>query len=156
MNRNVNFLALLGTWLLVFLGFVLIMAVVFFIMKLIFVPVFEQRWFELLFYIAMLSAPFVLFEFVYVVFFRRTKMHPSAAIRIISKILFIAGMAYCLLYYVLDFISFFKKEYYAVTDYRTFDLRFLCINIFGLFAIAILQALTTAKEVDWTQKDVNR
>ncbi|MEP6677273.1 MAG: hypothetical protein ABJA78_19080 [Ferruginibacter sp.] len=156
MNRNVNILALFGTWLLVFTGFVLSMFVLFLIMKLIFIPVFEQRWFELLFYIAMVSVPFVLFEFVYIVFFRRTKNHPSPAIRLISKFLFVAGMSYCLLIYILDFISFFKKEYYAITEFRSFDLRFLCVHIFGLFAIAILQALTTEKEIDWTQKDVNR
>ena len=152
MNRNVNVLALFGTWLLVFLGFVLAMSVVFFIMKLIFIPVFEQRWFNRLFYLSILSAPFVLFEFVYVVFFMRTTNHPSKAVRMISKTLFVAGMIYCLYYYVVDFISFFNRVHNGVMDFNIFSLVFLCINIFGLFAIAILQALTTEKEIDWTQR----
>jgi hypothetical protein len=152
MNRNINILSLFGTWLLAFTVFVVTMFLLFLIMRFIFVPVFETRWFELLFYIAIISAPFVLFEFVYIVFFRRNKKHPAAWVKIISGILFIAGMAFCLYVYILDFISFFNKEYYSITEFKSFDLRFLCINIFGLFAIAILQALTTEKEKDWMER----
>ncbi len=152
MQRENNYLKLLVTLLIVFTCFVAAMFLVFFVLKIIFVPVFKQHWFELLFYLAMLSVPFILFEFVHVVFFRRTKDHPSKLVQVISRILFVAGMLYTAYVYVKDMISFFKKINYAITDYGSFDLRFLCINIFGLFLIAIIQAATTNKEIDWINK----
>ncbi len=152
MDKDNNYLVLGVTFLVTFVCFVAGVSLLVFLLQFLFIPVFKMRWFELLFYLSILSSPFVLFEFVHIVFFKRTRHHPSSVIRVISRVLFLAGMAYCALYYVLDLISFFNREYTAVNQFRTFDLRFLCINIFGLFAIAILQAATTAKEKDWMER----
>ena len=143
----------MGTLLLVFVGFVTGVTLLVLLLKFLFIPVFRQPWFELLFYIAILSAPFVLFEFVHIVFFRRTRHHPSAFIRIFSRVLFVAGMIFCAVVYVKDMISFFQRENEAINQFLSFDLRFLCINIFGLFLIAIIQASTTAKEKDWMERN---
>ena len=152
MNRESNYLKLLVTLLVTFTCFVIGVFLLVLLLKVLFVPIFNQRWFELLFYLAILSAPFILFEFVHIVFFRRTGNHPSKVIQGLSRCLFVAGMIYCAYVYVKDMIAFFRRENLAITEFGSFDLRFLCINIFGLFLIAIIQAATTAKEVDWTER----
>ena len=93
-----------------------------------------------------------LFSAVYVIFFKRTKKHPVAAVRIISKILFVAGILISLVVLVIDMISFFTKFNTDITGYHGLSLTYLAGNVAVLFLIAIVQALTTKKEVDWMDR----
>ncbi|MEP7236584.1 MAG: hypothetical protein ABI685_01920 [Ferruginibacter sp.] len=93
-----------------------------------------------------------LFSSVYVIFFKRTKKHPVAAIRIISKIVFVAGLLISLVVLVIDMIAFFTKYNTDITGYNGLSLTFLAGNVGALFLIAIIQAFTTSKEVDWMDR----
>ncbi len=73
-------------------------------------------------------------------------------VRIISKILFVIGFCCCVVFLVLDIVSFFTRQSYDITDYRSFSTFFLAGNIAGLFLIAVMQAFTTGKEKDWLEK----
>ncbi len=93
-----------------------------------------------------------LFSAVYMIFFKRTKQHPSAAVRAISYTFFLTGIVSCITVLVIDMISFFTKYGIDITDYRSFSLAFASANVGGLFLIAIIQAFTTSKEVDWMER----
>ena len=107
---------------------------------------------DVIFEMLIVSIPAAIFTSAYVIFFKRTKQHPSPVVRIVSRILFVTGFCWCCVFLVMDMISFFNKQSYDVTDYRSFSTIFLAGNIAGLFLIAIMQAFTTQKEKDWLEK----
>ena len=82
---------------------------------------------------------------------RRTKFHPSAVVRVISRILFVIGFCLAIFFLVLDIITYFHKPV-DVGEYRSFNLWFLAGNIGGIFLIGIMQAFTTEKEKDWMER----
>ena len=107
---------------------------------------------DIIFEMLIVSIPAAIFTTAYTIFFVRTKQHPAAAVRIISWILFSIGIGFCMVFLVLDLISFFHKHGYDISSYRSFSTIFLAGNIAGLFLIAIMQAFTTRKEQDWMEK----
>ncbi len=92
------------------------------------------------------------FSTVYVIFFKRTKKHPSATVRIISKAIFVTGLAISMVVLVIDMISFFTGFKTDITAYHGLSLTFLAGNVGMLFLIAIIQAFTTKKEIDWMER----
>lgn len=94
-----------------------------------------------------------LFSAVYVIFFKRTGRHPVPAVRIISKILFVAATALSILVLVLDMVSFFSKFNVDIDKYHSFSLVYMAGNVALLFLIAIVQAFSTNKEVDWMERN---
>ena len=107
---------------------------------------------DIFFELMIISIPAAIFTTAYVIFFIRTKRHPSPLIRIISRILFIIGTLVSCTFLVLDIISYFHKQNNDVSNYHCFNIFFLAGNIGGLFLIAIMQAFTTSKEKDWLEK----
>ncbi|MEO7306203.1 MAG: hypothetical protein ABIR78_02705 [Ferruginibacter sp.] len=107
---------------------------------------------DIIFGLGVITLAPALFSAVYVIFFKRTKQHPVAAIRVISQILFVAGILINVVILVSDMISFFTKFNIEITGYRCFSLAYLAGNVGGLFLIAIIQAFTTNKEVDWMER----
>jgi glucan phosphoethanolaminetransferase (alkaline phosphatase superfamily) len=101
----------------------------------------------------MISLMPAIFASAYVVFFRRTRQHPSPGISTISKILFVIGIVCCAAVLVTDIISFSNKRNLDISAYHCFSLAFLAGNMGGLFFIAIIQAFTTKKEVDWMERN---
>jgi hypothetical protein len=94
-----------------------------------------------------------IFSAVYVIFFKRTAMHPVAAVRIISKTLFVTGIAISIVVLVVDMISFFTQFKTDITSYHGLSLTYLAGNTAVLFLIAIIQAFSTGKEVDWMDRN---
>ncbi|MBL7703011.1 MAG: hypothetical protein JNM14_12225 [Ferruginibacter sp.] len=92
------------------------------------------------------------FMTVYYIFFKRTKTHPEATVRVISQILFVAGFLISVAVLVLDMISFFSKFTPDIGGYYGFSLTYMAGNVAMLFLIAIIQAFTTKKEVDWMDR----
>ena len=108
---------------------------------------------DIIFQLSMISLLPAIFASAFVVFFKRTKQHPSAPVRIISKILFVIAIACCLIVLSTDIVSFFNKHDLDIATYNCFSLSFLAGNVGGLFFIAIIQAFTTKKEVDWMERN---
>jgi hypothetical protein len=94
-----------------------------------------------------------LFSAVYVIFFKRTRRHPVAWVRIISNAAFIIGIAISAFVLVTDMIAFFTKFNIDITGYRCFSLPYMAGNVGGLFLIAIMQAFTSSKEADWMDRN---
>ncbi len=92
------------------------------------------------------------FMTVYYIFFKRTKKHPEPVVKIVSQVLFITGFLLSLFVLVLDMISFFSRFSPDIGGYYGFSLAYLAGNVAMLFLIAIVQAFTTKKEVDWMDR----
>ena len=93
------------------------------------------------------------FMSVYFIFFRRTKKHPAKSIKIISQIIFVTGFLISVVVLVFDMISFFTQFNTDITGYHGLSLTYLAGNVAILFLIAIVQAFTTNKEVDWMDRE---
>ena len=107
---------------------------------------------DIIFGLGVVSLAPAVFMSVYYIFFKRTKKHPAQAVRIISYILFITGFFTSLFVLVLDMIAFFTRFNTDITGYHGLSLTYLAGNVGVLFFIAIVQALTTGKEVDWMDR----
>ena len=94
-----------------------------------------------------------LFSTVCYIFFKRTKKHPVAVVRIISKTLFVIGIAVSVYVLASDMISYFTKHSVDIYGYKSYSLLYMAGNVAGLFLIAIMQAFTTKKEVDWMDRN---
>lgn len=108
---------------------------------------------DIIFGLGVVTLAPALFSAVYVIFFKRTKKHPVSAVRVVSKTLFVAGIAVSVFVLISDMISFFTKFDIDISAYRCFSLPYMAGNVAGLFLIAIIQAFTTNKEVDWMDRN---
>lgn len=111
---------------------------------------------DIIFELLIISVPPAIFSAAYFIFSKRTRLHPSAIVRVISQTLFAVGIGSCILILVLSLITYFNKGYNSVTDYKSYSLAFTAGNIAMLFVIAIIQAFTTQKEEDWMEKRKRR
>jgi uncharacterized membrane protein len=107
---------------------------------------------DIAFEIIVLSIPTIIFSTAYLIFFKRTKMHPAKWVQYISYCLFIAALIYCGIGLFWSIKDYFLLKRSAISQYHTFTLPYLAGNIALLFIVGILQALTTEKEVDWRER----
>ena len=107
---------------------------------------------DILFELVVISIPPAVFATVYYIFIKRTKNHPSAIVKVISQLFFIIGFGCSIVLLAMDILDYFNKGIHDITSYKSFSLLFLAGNIAAFFLIAILQAFTTKKEVDWMEK----
>ena len=107
---------------------------------------------DISFGLAMVTLAPAILSAVYVVFFKRTKSHPVAWVRVISQIVFVIAIAISATVLVVDMIAFFTRFNIEITGYYGLGLAYLASNVGLLFLIAIIQAFTTKKEVDWMER----
>lgn len=107
---------------------------------------------DITFGLGVVSLAPAVFMSVYYIFFKRTQKHPAKAVKIISQIIFVAGFLTSLVVLIFDMISFFTKFNTDITGYYGLSLTYLSGNVAMLFFIAIVQAFTTNKEVDWMDR----
>lgn len=156
MNDTDKYIRLFGTILLTFVGFIIALALVILGLRSIFGVLDYMPWFSVLFTLIIICVPAVLFITVYLIYVRHTKPHPSKAAKIFSYIIFTIALAAWLYFWVLDFITFFKHHYNNIDAYHCYNLAFLSANVFFIFLVGIVQALSTKKEVDWMEKNRQR
>ena len=94
-----------------------------------------------------------IFSSVYVIFFKRTKQHPSAVVRIVSYLFFVLGIVCSVIVLIIDISAFFNMYEIDISAYRCFSLAYLAGNVGMIFLIGIIQAFTTPKEVDWMDRN---
>lgn len=107
---------------------------------------------DIIFGLGIITIPPALFSTVHLLFARRTKKHPAGWVRYISYVFFTAGIISSIFVLITDLISFFGHYYTDIAAYNCYSLSYLTGNIAGLFIIALLQAFTTQKEVDWMDR----
>ena len=112
----------------------------------------SSNYVDVIFELVVVALPPAVFATVYAIFIRRTKLHPSFVVKLISQLLFILGLLYCCIILVLSIRDYFKISIHDITGYHSYSLLFLASNIGMLFLLAIIQAFTTKKEDDWMAK----
>ncbi|MEO6406909.1 MAG: hypothetical protein ABIY51_15145 [Ferruginibacter sp.] len=150
MEDNLSkYLKLTGSILLSFFSFIMVLAFIMIGLRFFFGIVGNLSWFVFLYMLFILSVPAAIFVTAFIVFYKRTASHPSKIVRIESRILFIIAFVAWLVVYVMDILKFARYGYEEIEKYYSFNLLFLFCNVFCIFLVGVLQALTTEKEKDW-------
>ncbi len=113
-------------------------------------------WFVYLFVIFIIIVPATLFGTIFIIYFKRTKAHPSAAVRFISQGFFGVALLCWAAAFVMDMITFFKTGAREVSSYYSYNIFLLTASVAGIFLIGVMQALTFEKEKDWMEKRGDR
>lgn len=153
-TREDKYIGLILRLIALVLGFLLVLVLFFLLMRGIFGLLKFVPWLTYLYMSGIILLPFCLFTGVYLVYWRRTKRHPSAVVKFISYGIFsaaLAGWAYCL---YNDAGTFFTHAYSSIDKYISYNMFILAGNVFAIFLVGIIQALTSEKEKDWLQRDV--
>ena len=153
MNDSSKYIRLLGMLFLSVLGFLAALLLVFLGIRLLFGFVNQLSWITYVYTLFVISVPAVIFITAFIVFFYRTRSHPSKTARIISYILFVFFLTAWVIFYVLDMFLFFKKGQIQVVDYHSWNMIFLAANVACLFIVGVIQALSFTKEEDWLQRN---
>jgi hypothetical protein len=152
MTDTDKYIRLFGIILLTFVSFIIALGLVIVSLRSIFGMLDYMPWFSVLFTLIIICTPAVLFITVYLIYVKHTKPHPSKAAKIFSYFIFAVALGAWLYFWVLDFIIFFKHHYNNIDAYHCYNLAFLSANVFFIFLVGIVQALSTKKEADWMEK----
>lgn len=150
-----NFIRLFGNIFFSFIGFIVLISLLLLGLRFFMGALDYLSWFRYFYLSLMLMIPSILFITVFVIYFKRTKFHPSKPVRIISDTIFVSAILSWLVVLVLDSIQFLKHGYPDIDKYYSYNMLYLVINVSTIFIVGIIQALTTAKEKDWMEKHVS-
>jgi hypothetical protein len=156
MTDTDKYIRLFGTIFFTFIGFIVALGLLILGLRTIFGVLDYMPWFSVMFTLFIICVPAVLFITVYIIYVKHTKPHPSKAAKIFSYIIFTIALGAWLYFWVLDIIIFFKHHYTSIGEYHCYNLAFLAANVFIIFLVGIVQALSTKKEVDWMEKSKQR
>ncbi len=147
-----KYIRLFGTIFFTFIGFIIAFILLMLGIRLFFGILSYIPWLTYLYMILILIFPTALFVTAYLIYFRRTRMHPSRIVKIVSYTLFIVAIGFWLVFFIMDIKLFFKYFYATIDRYQTYNLLFLASNVGCIFFVGVLQALSTDKEQDWMEK----
>ncbi len=147
-----KYLRLFGTLFFTFIGFIVAFILLMLGVRLFFGILSYIPWLTYLYMILILIFPTALFVTAYVIYFRRTRMHPSKIVKFISYTLFIVAIGLWLYFFMIDMKLFFKYFYGTIDRYQTYNLLFLACNVGCIFFVGVMQAFSTEKEQDWMEK----
>jgi hypothetical protein len=150
-----KYLRLFGNILLTFIIFLVFLFGLLLMLKLAFGLLDHISWFSYLYTVFILLLPVVLFSSVYFIFFKRTKYHPSKAVRGVSYFIFSAAILSWLVFLAMDIKTYSIRQYAEIGKYISYDTIYLTANVAVIFLVGIIQALTTAKEKDWMEKHLH-
>ena len=150
-----KFIRLFGNIFFSFIGFIVLISLLLLGLRFFMGALDYLSWFRYFYLSLMLMIPSVLFITVFVIYFKRTKNHPSKPVRIISDSIFVSAILSWLVVLVIDSIQFLKHGYTGIDKYYSYNLLYLVINVATIFIVGIMQALTTAKEKDWMERRVD-
>ncbi len=153
MEDNLSkYLRLFGNIFFTFVGFLLAFVLFFLALRLTVGWLDQMAWFASFYMLLILFLPAALFVSVFMIYFARTRSHPSKPVRVFSQMVFVAfivGWAAC---FVLDVLGFYKHQSSDIDHYQSYGLWWLVANVASIFLIGIVQALSTEKEKDWLDK----
>ena len=151
-DQHGKYIRLFGTLFFTFIGFIVALILLLLGLRLIFGILSYIPWLANIFTLFIICVPAALFISVFIIYFFRTKKHPSAAARVFSYIIFAAALCVWVYVWVNDLVTFFRHYYMAVGEYMSYNMLFLAANVLSLFLVAMIQGLSTKKEPDWMEK----
>ncbi len=147
-----KYLQLFGSLFFTVIGFIVAVVLIMLGLKFIFGLLSYISWFTYLYMVLIITFPASIFVTAYVIYFIRTKKHPSKIIRFISYTIFSVALCAWAYFFISDLVLFFKHFYTTIDRYSTYNLLFLSINIGIIFFVGVMQALSTEKEKDWMDR----
>ncbi len=135
-----------------FLAFIVALIIILVGLKFMFGILDKIPWFVLIYMLFIVMVPAALFISIFLIYFRRTRFHPSSLVRGISYTLFSIALVLWAGLFVMDLIHFFKKESREIGGYYGYNIFLLTGSVVLVFLVGIMQALSTAKEKDWLDK----
>ncbi|MCP9751092.1 hypothetical protein [Ferruginibacter sp. HRS2-29] len=151
-ERLSKYIRLFGTIFLVFVGFIAANLLLLLLLRLTFGFLDKLPVMVYIYMLFIITVPAALFITVYIIYFQRTKYHPSVPVRYFSYAVFTIALLMWGTAYVSDVITFFKHSYGGISYYKSYELAFLAGNVGAIFLVGIIQALSAQKEVDWMEK----
>jgi|GEM_PF-984965 len=151
--------------LLVLVVFIASLLLILFGLRLIVGMLDKLPWFTYLFTLFIIIVPSAIFITIFSVNIARTKYHPSASVKMVSYILLVAALLAWIylaallawIYFLIsDIVTFFKTAVQQINPYNSYSVLYLAGSVALIFAIAIIQALSTKKEKDWMEKRKER
>lgn len=151
-----KYMRLFGMLFLSVLVFLVALVLIFLGLRLVFGLVNQLPWTVYIYTLFVLSVPAAIFTTAFIIYFRRTRSHPSLPVRIISYVLFTAFLCMWLVFYVQDINTFFHTAQTQIVEYKSWGMIFLSANVACIFLVGVMQAFSSAEEEDWldrTKKD---
>ncbi len=139
-----------------FLAFIVALIIILVGLKFMFGLLDQIPWFVLVYMLFIVMVPAALFISIFLIYFRRTRFHPSVAVRAISYTVFSFALLLWAGLFVMDLIHFFKKESREIGGYYSYNIFLLTGSVVLIFLVGIMQALSTEKEKDWMDKRHDR
>ncbi len=147
-----KYLRLLSLILLLFIGIIGFFALLLFVFKWFFRLIDMASVTSSIYLFVMLLIPAAIFISIYSVFYKRTKKYPNKTIRIISNVIFMAGIISWLLSVGVDMVTFFNTGNADTSYYHSFDKWMLIPNGVAIFVAGIIQALAMPEDKDWVNR----
>ncbi|RYD80226.1 MAG: hypothetical protein EOP53_08395, partial [Sphingobacteriales bacterium] len=108
----------------------------------------SMPWFVYLFTLFIIIVPTFIFITIFLVYFSRTKKHPTVSVRYVSWALFTAALLLWGYILVTDVFTFFKTSSQQIGNYNSYSVLFLAGSVALIFIVGIIQAISTPKEKD--------
>jgi hypothetical protein len=151
-SRDEKYLILLGRLLLLGFSFLLAIVILLLLLRLFFGLLSYMAWTEYIFMAGVLFLPACFFISVFLVYFRRTRRHPSKPVRYFSQTIFVVALIAWLYALGTDALFFFQKRNVDIDQYRSYSLWYLAGSVATIFFIGVIQAFSTEKEKDWMDR----
>jgi hypothetical protein len=151
-DQSGKYFRLMGTLFLSFVAFILALGLILLGLRFIFGLLNQIPWFAYLYMGLLIFLPVALFGSIFLIYFKRTKYHPSKIIRGISYSIFTTFLLAWAIFFVLDLRTFFTRFSFEISKYHSYEMIFLIANVAAIFLIGVMQALSTEKEKDWMEK----
>ena len=155
-NKFTKYLQLSNRLIIILVSFVASLLLLLLGLRLAFGLLDSIPWFVYLFTLFIIMVPTILFITVFIIYFSRTKQHPSVAIRYLSWTLIVMALIVWCYFLVTDMITFFKTASQHIGSYHSYSVVFLAGSVALVFIVGIIQALSMEKEKDWMEKRQQR
>lgn len=109
-------------------------------------------WFVFLYVLFIVIVPAALFISIFLIYFKRTRVHPSVPVRFISYFIFGVALLCWAAAFIADMVRFFKTGAREIGGYYSYNIFLLTASVASIFIVGVVQALTFEKEKDWMEK----
>ncbi len=155
-DQFVKYSKLLSAIFLLFMGVLLVFALIILAVRLLFGLFDYIPWASYIYMVFIVAAPALLFISVFSIFFKRTLKHPSPVAKYFSLLVFAIALLLWVYTLYTDMVLFSKKYYVDAAKYNSYQFWMLVGSVLAIFFTGLIQALTTEKEKDWLEKRKER
>ena len=136
-----------------FFAFLILIALLFFVLRLFSITMFNIPGFDLFFQYIIIIIPYIIFFAAYYYLYKKIRYSKSSLSRILARILIIAGCLVCLFTLTLSTATFLKVKNDWLKLYEDNGQYALIIQLVILFLTAGILASGDAKEKDWMERN---